>query len=180
MDIAKKEVLKKVYTKRHDWVHKGDFGKLAVIGGSKILTGSCCFSAMSAYKVGCDVVYVIAPKRAADVAAHYSPNIITVPLEGDYFELDDVDYVISKLEKYKITAVVLGPAIGRKRETELFVHDFLQKNKLPIVIDADGIRVFASMPIKLKTPTIFTPHAEEFRILTGVTLDKEIHKRIKQ
>ena len=94
--MAYLKILKKIYGKRDVWSYKGQFGKLVVIAGSKRHTGSPCFVGLAAYRAGCDLVYIVAPERAADVAANFSPNLITEPLEGD------------KLIKYHIEKIILN------------------------------------------------------------------------
>ncbi len=179
MHILTKSVLRLVYPKRKQWIHKGHFGKLAVVGGSHELTGSCCFAGMAAYRAGCDVVYVIAPERAADAAAHFSPNLITVPLQGKFITPNHLGRVVGAIHKYGITAVVLGPGMGREEETIEFVHQFLTATPLPIVIDADGIRAFAAMPT-IRDKLIFTPHAGEFFALAKTVLSTNLQKRAEQ
>jgi len=49
-------VVRKLYPKRPDWCHKGDFGRLLVVGGSERFTGSPMFNALAAYRAGCDLV----------------------------------------------------------------------------------------------------------------------------
>ncbi|MBI4440963.1 NAD(P)H-hydrate dehydratase [Candidatus Woesearchaeota archaeon] len=176
MQTITKAILKEVYQPRKPWVHKGQYGKLAIIGGSRELTGSCCFAGMAAYRAGCDVAHVIAPQRAADVAAYFSPNLITIPVNGDYLTPDHLSLVISALLRFGITAIVLGPGLGRAEATMLFVRQFLMTSTLPIVIDADGIRALHE---PVKQPSIITPHAGEFLALTKQSLSTVLADRVR-
>jgi len=71
-----KNILKEVYKQRSPDVHKYDFGLLLVIGGGEFYTGSPTLAALAAFKTGVDMVRILAPKRAADIIATFSPNLI--------------------------------------------------------------------------------------------------------
>ena len=75
-----KSILKKIYKERPSEVKKYDFGMLMVIGGSDFYSGSPALSAMAAYKAGVDMVRIIAPRRAADIIASFSPTMAAYPL----------------------------------------------------------------------------------------------------
>lgn len=179
MRYVSKSILKEIYKKRKPWVHKGQFGRLVVISGSKIHTGSPIFVGMAAYRAGCDMVYLTGPQRAMDVAANYSPVLITKPLEGDYLEGKHVDKVLSFIENSKATAVVIGPGLWRIDKTRKAINTIVEKIGLPMVIDADAIRAVSAIKDKLKGRNILlVPHGDEFRELTGVEVTENIRDRI--
>ncbi|MBI2542928.1 MAG: NAD(P)H-hydrate dehydratase [Candidatus Aenigmarchaeota archaeon] len=179
MRYVSKTILKQVYKKREPWVHKGQFGRLAVIAGSKIHTGSPIFVGMSAYRAGCDLVYMTGPQRAMDVAANYSPSLITKPLEGDYLEEKHVDKVLSFIENSKATAVVIGPGLWRIDKTRKAINMIVERIDLPMVIDADAIRSVTAIKDKLKNKKLLIiPHANEFLELTGKQVSENIKDRI--
>ncbi len=118
-----KDILKKIYKKRPSGVKKYDFGLLLIIGGSESYSGSPALSALSAFKSGVDMVRIIAPKRAADIIASFSPNLATYPLEGDWLTIKHLATLFSMTEAAKIvsngkTAVVIGGGAGRSEETQ--------------------------------------------------------------
>src|SRR3989344_9442731 len=80
--LITKSILKKI-PPRKKWSKKGDFGRLLVIGGSKLYTGAPMLVAQAALASGCDLVTLAAPERVANIAAR-NPNLITYPLKGDY------------------------------------------------------------------------------------------------
>jgi len=179
-----KSILKKVYPKRQLKVHKGNFGNLLIIGGSKKYSGSPCFNALaaiSAYKTGVDLVEVIAPKRAADIIAKFSPDMITYPLEGDYIQPKHLSIII-KQSKNK-SAFIIGGGIERNPKTLQTIKSFLKKINLPGVIDADAIY---ALKTKNKNQSInlskfvITPHAKEFQILTNTKPSENLQQRINQ
>ncbi|NIO44159.1 MAG: NAD(P)H-hydrate dehydratase [Candidatus Aenigmarchaeota archaeon] len=176
------KILKKIYGKRDIWSHKGQFGRLVAISGSKRHTGSPCFLGLAAYRAGCDLVYMVAPKRAADVAANFSPNLITEPLEGDKLIKKHIDKIISLIKEVRATAVAIGPGLWREKETLDTINELIKKINLPMVIDADAIRAVARKNEVLKRNCVLTPHADEFRALTGIMVKnlKERKKFVKE
>ena len=82
-------ILKNVYKKRKAWSRKGDFGRLLVIAGSKLYTGAPFLVSLAALRVGCDLVTVAAPERAANIAAK-NLNLITYPLKGDFLSVKHI------------------------------------------------------------------------------------------
>ena len=107
-------ILKKIYGKRSDWSHKGNYGRLLVIAGSKRHTGSAIFNAVSAVRSGCDLVTVAAPERAANVAAGFSPSLMSEPLKGDFINETHVGILLELAREND--AIVIGCGIGKKEE----------------------------------------------------------------
>ncbi|MFH1424778.1 MAG: NAD(P)H-hydrate dehydratase [archaeon] len=152
--------------KREKNSHKGSNGVVLVIGGSELYTGAPALSALAALNVGCDLAYIAAPRRAADICAKFSPDLITIPLTGTYFKKEH----LAKLAQWvkKADALVIGPGLGRESETILAVLDFVKTCKKPIVIDADALKAVAGHLEVLKTcKAVLTPHDREFEILSG-------------
>jgi NAD(P)H-hydrate epimerase len=168
-----KTILKNIYRQRPEWSHKGHFGRLLVIGGSKQYSGSPAFSALAAYRAGVDLVTVAAPERAANIIAGFSPDLITVPLEGDYLSGRHVKDILELMKKH--TAVAIGGGLERKKETFEAIEKILRDCNLPCVIDADAIH-YAE---ELKKNFLITPHAHEFYLLTDKKVKDDEKDRVK-
>jgi NAD(P)H-hydrate epimerase len=132
--------------------------------------------------MGMDLVYIFAPKSVADVIRTYSPNLIVRSGVEDNICWKDVP-AIKELVK-KVDAVVIGPGLGTDPETEkAFPHIITalkEKNK-PTVIDAEAIRLSKSLKKEfVGLIAIITPHANEFKELTGKKLPDQnlFQKRI--
>jgi len=173
-------ILAKVYPRREPWVHKGRFGRLLLVCGSERLTGSACFAGMAAYRAGTDLVYIVAPQRAADVAANYSPVLMTRPLTGTKLVEKHEQDVLETISEVKATAVVIGPGLWREEETMKTITNLVQHIRLPMVIDADAIRAIGRLrePIRLKN-AVFSPHANEIKELTGKTVTDRLDERTR-
>ena len=143
--------------------HKGDYGRLLIIGGSENFTGAPAFSALAATKCGTDLVYVASPAKTAETIASYSPDLITVKLPGDHLN----PRALPELAKWTTTvdAIVLGPGIGLHEETVEAVKKLIteagEQNK-PMVLDADALKIFGRNRRRLKSPAVLTPHQGEF------------------
>jgi NAD(P)H-hydrate epimerase len=173
-----KAILKEIYKERPKWSHKGDYGKLLIIGGSKKYTGAPALaglSALAALRSGVDLVTIAAPKRAADIIASFSPNLITEPLEGDFLTRKHTKFLL-KLSK-DFDAISIGSGLGKEKETFKFVLDFIGKTKKPCVIDADAIKALKRK--RLGENFVLTPHSYEFYSLSGEKPKIDLTSRIR-
>lgn len=151
--------------------HKGDFGRLLVVGGSSTFSGAPALVALAALRVGVDIVYVAAPEKTAYSISSMDPNLITIKLPGSHLSSDNISKVKECLKK--VTAVVVGPGLGLHSETKEAINDVVvaaEKLGTPIVLDADGLKAFAEFKRPLQIPSILTPHMGEYYILTGKEL----------
>lgn len=174
MTKATKDILKDIYKERKKGVYyrKYDFGFLLVIGGSDYYCGSPALSAMAAFKTGVDMVRILAPERAADIIASFSPNLATYSLEGKWLEKKHLPTLITMTESAKEVsrgnvAVVIGGGMGRTKETQETILEYLEKVSVPVVIDADAIYALSDNPEIIKGKGfLITPHSYEFFVLT--------------
>jgi len=168
-----KSLLKDIYQKRDPDSRKYDYGYLLVIGGSHHYCGASYLSAMAAMRAGCDMVRVIAPQRASDAIAGYSPNLSTVPLDGMIIEKRHVDTLIEETNVLEAVsrgkcAVLIGGGISRSPETKEAVAAYLSQVNVPTVVDAEGIYALeGNLPVIIGKSILLTPHAYEFFVLTG-------------
>ncbi|MFH1181285.1 MAG: NAD(P)H-hydrate dehydratase [bacterium] len=166
-------ILKDVYKKRDKNVRKYDFGLLTIIGGSDFYSGSPALSALAAFRAGADMARIIAPKRAADIIASFSPALAAYPLEGKWLEEKHLAVLLSLTESAKAvangkTSVVIGGGLGRSKETQQTIVEYLLHIDCPAVIDADAIHAVGQNPEIIKGKNfLITPHTYEFFILTG-------------
>ena len=177
MKIVSKPHVKKLFPKRKNWSHKGDFGKLLIIGGSVKYSGSPAFAALAAYRTGVDLVTVAAPERAANIIASFSPDLITYPFKGDFLNPNRIKTLI-EMEKHA-DAVVIGGGLGREKETMRAVVGFLRKSNRPCVIDADAIHALRGNMKIIKKNWVITPHVMEFKVLTDENPRSNVDHRVK-
>jgi hydroxyethylthiazole kinase-like uncharacterized protein yjeF len=166
---------------RNASAHKGDFGRLLVIGGSKVFSGAPALVSMAALRTGVDIVYLAAPAKTAYAVSSISPDLITLKLKGDHLSVGNM----AALQPYlgMVDAVVLGPGLGMHAETREFVKacvTAIESEGKPLLLDADGLKAFAEFKRALRAPLVLTPHAGEYAILTGRKLSESSEERVAE
>lgn len=142
---------------------KGDFGRVVVAGGSERYAGAIAFNALAALRAGVDMVHVVAPRRAADIVATYSPDLITVPCDAPHPEPDVVLALLAGAD-----ALVLGGGVERTPEAHDALRDILAACKLPTVADAEALHALVGHETLVQgKPVLLTPHGGEYETLTG-------------
>jgi NAD(P)H-hydrate epimerase len=170
--------LKALYPKRNTNSHKGDFGYVLIVAGSKMYSGSPIFNAMAALRSGADLVTVVGHKRAMDIASGFSPDIITWPLEGE-LHLSDFAQIREMSKKFDV--VVMGGGLSRTRETYDAICEIVENLDLPMVLDAEAIRAIGTKTEIIKNKgIILTPNVPEFEILTGEMVAESLEERKAQ
>ncbi|XP_013097916.1 ATP-dependent (S)-NAD(P)H-hydrate dehydratase [Stomoxys calcitrans] len=147
--------------------HKGQYGRIGVVGGSLEYTGAPYFAAISSLKIGADLAHVFCQKEAAIVIKSYSPELIVHP------NLDDenaVEIIAPWLERLHV--IIIGPGLGRDPEIQKTVIELIKvclQIEKPMVIDADGLAILNDHLdlIQGQRNVILTPNAMEFRRLFG-------------
>ncbi|MHA1257977.1 MAG: bifunctional ADP-dependent NAD(P)H-hydrate dehydratase/NAD(P)H-hydrate epimerase, partial [Promethearchaeota archaeon] len=152
--------------------HKGQFGRVLVIGGSKNYSGAPAYSSLTGIHFGCDLVITYVPQIVGDVIRNYSPNLIVRTQPGDWLNSDALDE-ISWLIDWS-NAIVIGPGMGIERETEDLLVKLLnkmKKDKKSFVLDADALKLIKNHLDLIKSQrVILTPHEEELKIMTNIEL----------
>ncbi|XP_046636069.1 ATP-dependent (S)-NAD(P)H-hydrate dehydratase-like isoform X2 [Daphnia pulicaria] len=179
MQILSKELLllemKKSIPILSSSLHKGESGRIGVIGGSLEYTGAPYFAAMAALRVGCDLVHVFCMKEAAPVIKSYSPELIVHPL----LDSPNAQQAISEWLP-RIHALIIGPGLGRDAGVFKILGPIInhaKELKIPLVIDADGLFYINSnhQIIHNCTNVILTPNVIEFtrlyKAVMGISID---------
>lgn len=156
---------------RNPWGHKGDFGKLLLLCGSRGYTGAAFFAAMGALRAGAGLVFLGVPESIYGIEAVKlnEPVIFPLPDAGGRLSADAVPEILTRL--HQMDAVLVGPGLGQSEGTLAVVRAVLENAQCPVVVDADGINVLSAHRDLLrgrKSPTILTPHDGEFARLGGV------------
>lgn len=171
------DFLRDVYPGREKWSHKGDHGRLLVIGGSRRYKGAPALCGLAALRSGADLVMIAAPESAADVIGGFSPNIITEPLEGDYINPANIDKLVALSVKFD--AVAIGNGMGRMSQTREAIIEMLHFINKPVVLDADALHLIHDNKKILRPGWVITPHEHEFYSLSGMRPGNKLEDRIK-
>lgn len=163
------EVLDKLPERRQD-AHKGNFGRILLLCGSRGYTGAAALAAIGALRSGAGLVYLGVPESIYPIEAVKLTEPIVFPLpevEG-MLSTEAVIHIDKMLPK--MDAVLIGPGLGQSSGTIEVLDAVLSKANCPVVIDADGINLLASHKDILRgrqAPSIITPHMGEFLRLGG-------------
>jgi hydroxyethylthiazole kinase-like uncharacterized protein yjeF len=162
--------------------HKGDFGRLLVIGGSEMFSGAPTLVALAAYRTGTDLVFVAAPEKTAQAISSISPNLITIKLPGENLAPAHLHLLREQLEK--ASAVAVGPGLGLSEKTISAVRkivEAVQKAKKPLLLDADGLKALGVVKRRIfEAPTVVTPHGGEFQAISGKAPSKNSDTRASE
>lgn len=155
---------------RDAWGHKGDFGKILLLCGSRGFTGAAYFAAMGALRCGAGLVYLGVPESiyAIEAGKLNEPVVFPLPEKDGKLSQAALEDVLPRLPQ--MDAVVLGCGLGRSEETTAVIQAVLQQATCPVVLDADGINGLAGhMDVVRRRawPTILTPHDGEFLRMGG-------------
>lgn len=163
--------------KRDKDAHKGDFGRVLVVGGSEDFHGAPLLSAMGSYASGCDLVYLIVPEDILTPARCFAPEFIVIGYSAKNLKAESIKEAENFI--HKADTAVIGPGLGERDETLRAVVKFLEEWEKPVVVDADALKAVALAGRVLEGKrAIVTPHAGELRMLAGKEFeDRELAAR---
>ncbi len=150
--------------------HKGDYGKLLLLCGSRGFTGAAYLAAMGALRCGAGLVFLGVPESiyAIEAAKLNEPVVFPLPDRDGMLSKEALAPILGRLPQ--MDAVLIGCGLGQSEDTLAVVSAVLQNAQCPVVLDADGINLLAGHTDLLRGrryPTILTPHAGEFARIGG-------------
>lgn len=151
--------------------HKGNFGKILLLCGSRGYTGAAALAAMGALRSGAGLVFLGVPESiyAIEAVKLNEPVVFPLPEQDGKLSAEAIEIIREKI--VHMDAVLIGPGLGQSAGTLQVVQAVLEMAHCPVVLDADGINVMAAHRDILRgrtRPTILTPHDGEFIRLGGV------------
>ena len=148
---------------RKTFSHKGDFGHALIIAGSKSKTGAAILCSTACMRSGVGKLTVHLPSLSAAAMNVALPEaMVSCDADSSLYSTNP-DFA-------ECNAVAIGPGIGTNEKSKKAFEEFLRTNKLPAVIDADGLNLLGLHPELLQlidSKYILTPHPGEFRRLVG-------------
>ena len=154
---------------RHPEGHKGTYGNVLIVAGSRGMAGAAALAGMAALRSGAGLVTVACPDAIADLVSSFEPCYLTLPLACDQdgkLLASAVDQILSR----SFDVMALGPGLGQSVELSQLVEKLVSRVTVPLIIDADGLNLLASQIEILQSrpaSTILTPHPGEFARLLG-------------
>lgn len=154
--------------------HKGTFGRVLLIAGSRGMSGAAILSGTSALRSGAGLVYIALPEGILPIVAGFEPSYLTIPLnEDESGKMSEVALHELQVRMTQMDAGAIGPGLGQSDELQVVVSELYRTTSQPLVIDADGLNLLARCPAQLSQhdgPRVLTPHPGEFSRLTGTDI----------
>src|SRR5688572_12235896 len=162
--------------------HKGDFGRVTIVAGSRGKTGAAHLAAMGALKSGAGLVTVATPASCAPIVASMAADFMTEALE----ECETGTIAANAIERVlelQQDVIACGPGLGRDPAIAEFVRRLLDRATVPLVLDADAVTMLADDPGRLigkeERDVIITPHPGEMARLIGASIEEVQANRIE-
>jgi NAD(P)H-hydrate epimerase len=167
--------------RRSEDTHKGGYGRVLVVGGSRGKSGAVAMAGQAALRSGAGLVTVATPSTSLSIVASSMPELMTEPLQ----ETTDggvANISVEALLKGK-SVLALGPGLGIHEDTQSFVRRTVSTAEIPIVLDADGLNAFVGRTSELrgsaKRSIVVTPHPGEMARLIGRPIDEVQSNRLE-
>ncbi len=170
--------VRKTYLHRKSDAHKGDFGHVLIIGGSKNMAGAIAMTAYACVKAGVGLCTVVVPESCRTAVNMLCPEAMCMGLAGENHDfltpsaIQEIEAIMGGK-----SAILLGPGMGLALESSQFIKTLLPKIEVPLVVDADGLNHLAAntdLLASLPSGCILTPHAGEMKRLSQ---QKKVHKK---
>ncbi len=168
-----KKHIAKIPSRAND-THKGDFGHVLVVAGSRGMTGAAFLTSQAALLSGSGLVTCAIPECLNSIMEVKLTEVMTLPLPGTKqgtLKLSGKKEIV--LFSKKASSVAIGPGISRNKDTQVLVKNLLKEIKCPVILDADGIMAIVNNPNVLnarKISTVLTPHPGEMAHLIKKTV----------
>ena len=156
---------------RDPWGHKGTFGKILLLCGSRGFTGAAYLAAMGALRSGVGLTFLGVPESiyAIEAVKLNEPVVFPLPDNGGKMGIEAIPKILERLPQ--MDAALIGCGMGQDDSTLAVTQAVLENAKCPVVVDADGINVLSAHKDVLRGrlyPTILTPHDGEFLRFGGI------------
>ena len=182
IELLTPEQLRELVEPRTAESHKGDFGRVTIVAGSRGKTGAAHLAAMGALRSGAGLVTVATPGSCLPIVASMGAEFMTEPLPESK-EGSVTKAAIERILEMRHDVIACGPGLGRAPAVGEFVRALIQRSDVPLVLDADALTVLADDPAALMgredRDVIITPHPGEMARLIGGTVEDVQNNRIE-
>ena len=182
LELLTREQMRELVPVRAPDSHKGDFGRVLVVAGSRGRTGAAHLAAMGALKSGAGLVTVATPQSCLPIVAAMAPEYMTEPLEETASGTVDFSAVDRVLEM-RADVIAVGPGLGQGPATAAFVQALVERAGVPLVLDADALNAFVGDRDRLVgrdgVDVIITPHPGEMARLLGSSIEEVQRDRLR-
>ena len=161
--------------------HKGDYGRVLIVAGSRGKTGAAHLSALGALRSGAGLVTVATPACCLPIVAAMAPEYMSEPIDERHDGLDSA--CVDRVLEMARDVMAIGPGLGQAPGTRDFIRALVDRATMPLVLDADGLNAFVDDPDRLSgkdgRDLIITPHPGEMARLVGMSTDEVQASRLE-
>ena len=181
VDLLTRSAMRELISPRSPDTHKGDYGRVLVVAGSRGKTGAAHLAAVGALRSGAGLVTIATPACCVPVIAAMAPEYMTEGIDerADGLDPESVDRVLDLARD----VIAVGPGLGQAPSTKRFVKALVDRATMPLVVDADGLNAFTDDPDRLSgregRDVIITPHPGEMARLVGMSTDEVQSSRLE-
>ncbi len=162
--------------------HKGSFGHVLVVGGSRGKTGAAAMTGLAAARAGAGLVTVASSASAIPVIAGHAMELMTEELpETPRGSIAEAGLESGRLDEILLgkTVLAVGPGLGSEEETVRLVRRLIETCDLPMVLDADALNALAGHDFPGRPGLILTPHPGEMGRLCRVSSSEVLQHRLE-
>ncbi|MBI2828291.1 MAG: NAD(P)H-hydrate dehydratase [Acidobacteria bacterium] len=182
IDLLTPEQVRALVEPRAPESHKGDFGRVTIVAGSRGKTGAAYLAAAGALRSGAGLVTVATPASCLPIVASMAPEFMTEPL-AEARNGTVVAAAVDAVFELQHDVIACGPGLGRGPAVAEFVRALVDRSTVPLVLDADALTALADDPSGLagreERDLIITPHPGEMARLVGASVDEVQANRIQ-
>lgn len=155
--------------RRKKITHKGDFGKILVVAGSRGMSGAASLAGLAALRSGAGLVTLAVPDSIYPIVARRDLELMVQPFcstSSGVLDLRAFPAISKILESQDVLAI--GPGLSRNPSTVKLIQKIILNSKIPVVVDADALNAFEGRPeilLQAQAPLFLTPHEGEFKRL---------------
>lgn len=165
VELPERRYIAQLIPERPRYSHKGDYGHVLIVAGSKGKTGAAFMAAKACMRAGAGLVTVGVPESLGDIVQSRVTEEMTLPLSdaGGGTLSSKASSVILRFLAERADVLCIGPGIGVSDETRKLLAELVTSSRAPMIIDADGINSIDDMALfgKAQAPVVLTPHPGE-------------------
>ncbi len=174
-ETLEEQVVKSVLSVRPPDFHKGDAGRVYIVGGSPGMTGAPCLAGMAALRMGAGLVTVVTPASLRPIVEAKQMEVMCAGVPdagGGYFTPEMIPHLMEAISRADV--VVVGPGMGMTEAMPRFLKELLPRIKVPFLLDADALNALSGQVNALQSavaPCIVTPHPGEMSRLSRESIE---------
>jgi len=184
INLVEEAQVRRVLPRRVRDSHKGTFGHVHIVAGSRGKSGAALMAGLASLRSGAGLATLWTPESLLrDLTGKY-PELMMEPVaetEEGTCDQSAADTILARSEE--IGSLVIGPGLTTHSSTKKLVKELVRRSPVPIVLDADGINAFAGTSDffgkRRKQPIVLTPHPGEMARITGLTISQIQDRRLE-